>query len=156
MNLKRPALILLLLLALMIVAFWLLAPKTAERLASLLFFILVSGYALYSHRHDVLAASAAFFAAVDINYYLFDWLSPIWLGLIILSLVLLIIWVVLFGQAQLIVAIGSILVTLELMLASQYINLEPKVQALFIILPFIIGSQWVYFQLHPPDNRAPS
>lgn len=153
MHLTRTSLTLLILMVLTTIIFWWLVPRTAERLASLIFFVLVSGYALYSHRHDVIAASAAFFTAVDINYYLFDWLSPIWLGLIILSTVLLIIWIILFGQAELIVAIGSILVSLELMLTSQYINLEPKVQALFIILPFIVASQSVYFRLHPPLTR---
>ncbi len=137
---------LILLLALAIAGFWWLEPATPERIASLTFLFLVGGYALYTRRYDILAASTIFFAVVDINRYFFDVVLPIWISMGLIIILLFMVWALLFGRMKWLLAIAASLVVLELMLAMQYVNVEPKLQALIIATPFILVSQFCYFQ----------
>ncbi len=146
MSKRQTSLIILGLFALSVLGFWLLQKTTPERLASLTFFVLVGAYALYVHRFDVVAAATAFFAVLDINLYLFDQLLPIWLGLIMICGCVLVVWFILFGRYGWHLAVVSMILMTEVMLALQYINLQFTIQAFLSVIPFVIISQYLYFQ----------
>jgi hypothetical protein len=144
----------LLIFALSIVGFWWLQQTTLERIGSLCFFVLVSFYALYTHRDDVPAGAAVFFATVDINQYLFNSVLPIWLGIIGILILMFLLWYLLFGRSGWFLAVASALVVIEVVMTNQYINIEPKLQALLIVTPFILASQYYYFSRLPFSDQS--
>lgn len=148
---RKNSLILLVMLALVVAGFCFLHQTTPERIGSLIFFVLVAAYSLSTQRNDVLGASVAFFAMVDVNRYLFDFVLPVWLGVLTMLVILFILWRVLFGRLGWFLAVASALVVLELILATQFINIEPNFLALLIVAPFILISQQYYFQTHRPS-----
>jgi hypothetical protein len=131
--------------------FWLLDTTTPARLGSIIFFILLSAYALYTVRPDILAVSTMFFGVYDIYRYLLTESFPFWLTLITVPLLIFLIWLILFEGKGWFLSVLAALLSIELMLAMQYINLDIKLQAFITVVPFVFLCQYLYFRIYLPD-----
>lgn len=141
----KTSIVLIVLLALMVAGFWWLQPTTPERIGSLTFLLLVSVYSVFNRRDDVLGACVIFFAALDFNQFLFNQVLPVWIGIIGLTIIAGLLWIVLFGRYGWFLAVAATLAGLEILLILQYVNLPFSVQALLAATPFIIASQYLFF-----------
>jgi hypothetical protein len=137
----RINLLLIVFFTLAIVGFWLLEKTTPGRIGSLVLLLLVCGYAVYRKRPDVIAICALFFLLLDVELYLFNSVLPIWLGTVVACVAIGLLWFILFQGHYSIFPVIICLLTVELMLIMYFINIEIKVQALMIILPFVLLSQ---------------
>jgi hypothetical protein len=137
-----------------LVGFWLLDHTTPARLGSGLFFLLVACYALYSSRADILAVCTMFFGVYDIYRYLLTESFPFWLTLIAIPLLIFLIWLILFETKGWFLSVLSALLSVELMLAMQYINLDIKMQAFITVIPFVFLCQYLYFRVYLPELLA--
>lgn len=142
---RRNNLILLFLFAVAVLFFGLLQQTTPERIGSLVFFILVSAYAIFTRRDDVLAGSTIFFIALDLILYLFDQILPIWVGAAGLAISALLLWRIMFGRSDWYMALAAALAVLEVLLITQYLNVTLPVQAFLASAPFIVIAQHRYF-----------
>lgn len=125
-----------------VAGFWYVEPTTPARIASLVFFLLITAYSFYTRRPEVLGSSVLFFAAFDINQYLFTTVLPLWLGLLAVVILAFLIWALLFRLTSWYLIVAAALIATELLLAMQYISLELKFQTLLGILPFIAVYQY--------------
>lgn len=133
-------------LALATVIFGLVEQTTPVRFASLLFFILIGFYSFATHRNDVIIASFLFFVFSALNRYSFDAVLPLWITMIATTVTIGLAWFLLFGRQYWFLAIAVALLTVETIYSLQYINLESKTQAIIMLLPFLLASQYCYFQ----------
>jgi len=138
-------------LALTISGFWLLEPTTPARIGALSFLVLVGIYGIFIHRVDVLVSSSYFFGLFDTYDYLFKQVLPIWIGIVLAVIMIFLLWFIVFGRRGLAVVIILCLLTTELLLAIQYVNLEAKTLILFTILPFVLAIQYYYFHVEQLD-----
>jgi hypothetical protein len=150
-RVSATSLMLLLLLAIVLADFWRLEQTTPERIASLIFFILIGSYTLVTRRNDVLGASVSFFLALNLNHYLFEQVLTLWQASLVFIGLIFILWRLLFGRTGWFLAIASVLGVIEMSLAVQFTNLDLTWQALLIVAPFIIISQHYYFSQNQLD-----
>lgn len=142
---RRISLAAIILLLFSIAGFYLVELTTPARIGAIALFLLVASYTWLYNRADVAASCAVFFTIFSINRYLFDTILPVWLSVVAGALAIFIIWYLLFGKEGWIFAITATLLVVELLLALQFINLEPRFQSFLTVIPFMAICQYYYF-----------
>lgn len=142
---RRISLAAIVLLLFSIAGFYFVELTTPARIGAIALFIMVGSYTWLYNRADVAASCAVFFTIFSINRYLFDTILPIWLSVVAGALAIFIIWYLLFGREGWIFAVTATLLVVELLLALQFINLEPRFQSFLTVMPFMVICQYYYF-----------
>lgn len=151
-RVTKTSLVLLFVLLVVLADFWRLQQTTPERIASLIFFVLIGIYTFVTRRQDVLGASVAFFLAVNLNHYLFEQILALWQVSLVFIVLILALWGLIFGRTSWFLAVASVLGVVEMSLAVQFTNLDLNWQALLIVAPFILILQHYYFDLNQPSQ----
>ena len=143
--------LLILVFATSIAIFCFLERTTPGRIGAFAFLLIVTTYGLLTHRHDVIGTAALFFTTFDIFQLLFNSVLPPWIGISALVLVTALFWYILFFRQGTIFFFLTAILTAELSLIVLSTNVEPKIQALLIILPFFVVSQYFFFSRNLSD-----